>query len=42
MWSDTGTKKDLELIHRDAVKYLKSYNFTGKEFVYCDPPYLRE
>jgi site-specific DNA-adenine methylase len=41
IWSTT-TEKDLELIHGDAVKYLKSYHFTGKELVYCDPPYLRE
>lgn len=41
IWSTT-TQKDLELIHGDAVEYLKSYHFTGKELVYCDPPYLRE
>jgi len=40
IWSAT-TQKDLELIHGDAVEYLKSYHFTGKELVYCDPPYLR-
>jgi site-specific DNA-adenine methylase len=33
---------DIELIHGDAVGYLKEYAFTGKELVYCDPPYLRE
>jgi len=31
-----------EMIHGDAVHYLKSYRFTGKELIYCDPPYLRE
>jgi DNA adenine methylase len=31
-----------ELVHGDAVTFLKSYPFTGKELVYCDPPYLRE
>jgi site-specific DNA-adenine methylase len=41
IWSTT-TQKDLELIHGDAVEYLKNYHFTGKELVYCDPPYLRE
>jgi site-specific DNA-adenine methylase len=41
IWSTT-TEKDLELIHGDAVEYLKSNHFTGKELVYCDPPYLRE
>jgi len=33
---------DFELIHGDAVSFLKNYFFTGKELVYCDPPYLRE
>lgn len=31
-----------ELIHGDAITFLKCYPFTGKELVYCDPPYLRE
>jgi len=31
-----------ELIHGDTVSFLKSYPFTGKELVYCDPPYIRE
>ncbi len=42
MWRTTDTKINLEFTHGDAVKYLKNYNFTGKELVYCDPPYLRE
>jgi len=33
---------DFELIHGDAITFLKEYPFTGKELVYCDPPYLRE
>ena len=33
---------DFELIHGDAVTFLKNYFFTGQELVYCDPPYLRE
>jgi site-specific DNA-adenine methylase len=32
----------IEIIQGDAVDYLKKYNFTGKEFLYCDPPYLQE
>ncbi|MCP3679832.1 MAG: DNA adenine methylase [Gammaproteobacteria bacterium] len=32
---------DVELINDDAVNYLKGYQFTGKELIYCDPPYLR-
>lgn len=31
-----------ELIQGDAVTFLKEYRFTGKELVYCDPPYIRE
>lgn len=31
-----------ELVHDDAIHYLQKYRFTGKELVYCDPPYLRE
>ena len=31
-----------ELVNDDAVNYLRNYRFTGKELVYCDPPYLRE
>lgn len=33
---------NFELVHGDAVSFLRSYQFTGKELVYCDPPYLRE
>jgi len=33
---------DFELIHGNAISFLKSYPFTGKELVYSDPPYLRE
>lgn len=41
MWTRTSNKVDLELVHGDAVRYLESHHFTGKELVYCDPPYLR-
>ncbi|KHE91856.1 MAG: DNA adenine methylase [Candidatus Scalindua rubra] len=41
MWSDKKAI-DFELIHDDAVNFLRSYEFTGKELVYCDHPYLRE
>jgi site-specific DNA-adenine methylase len=37
-----GKEIDFELIHGDAISFLKSYPFTGKELVYCDPPYLRD
>lgn len=41
MWRNMN-QIDFELIHGDAIVFLKSHSFTGKEFVYCDPPYLRE
>ena len=31
-----------EVVHGDAITFLNGYPFTGKELVYCDPPYLRE
>jgi site-specific DNA-adenine methylase len=30
-----------KLVNDDATNFLKSYNFTGKELLYCDPPYLQ-
>lgn len=39
---DSKEKIDFELIRGDAVSFLKRYPFTGKEMLYCDPPYLRE
>jgi len=41
MWADIN-QIDFELIHEDAIAFLKRYPFTGKELVYCDPPCLRE
>ena len=41
VWSDYN-QIDIELIQADAVTYLENYHFTGKELIYCDPPYLRE
>jgi len=41
MWSGITKPKNLELICGDVIEYLKEYRFTGKELVYCDPPYLR-
>jgi len=41
MWKDVK-QIGFELIHSDAITFLKDYPFTGKELVYCDPPYLRE
>lgn len=40
-WTDMN-QIVFELIHGDAITFLKSYPFTGQELVYCDPPYLRE
>ena len=41
IWTNTN-QIDFELIHGDAITFLKKYPFTGKELIYCDPPYLRE
>lgn len=41
MWNDTS-EIGFELIHGDAITFLKNNQFTGKELVYCDPPYLRK
>jgi site-specific DNA-adenine methylase len=41
IWNSDG-KIGFELVQGDAVTFLKNYKFTGKELVYCDPPYLRE
>lgn len=41
-WRAFNNHLCFELIHDDAINYLKRYQFTGKELVYCDPPYLRE
>ncbi len=41
MWTNahpTGFK----LVHNDAINQLRNYQFTGKELVYSNPPYLRE
>ncbi len=40
-WKETE-QIDFELIHGDALEYLREYPFNGKELLYCDPPYLRE
>jgi site-specific DNA-adenine methylase len=41
LWTKNN-RIDFELIHDDAIHYLKGYRFTSKELIYCDPPYLRE
>lgn len=41
LWA-ASKQVNFELVRGDAVTFLKSYQFTGKELVYCDPPYLRE
>ncbi|MGD9202540.1 MAG: DNA adenine methylase [Chitinispirillia bacterium] len=41
-WKVCHRHHSFELLHDDALTYLKRYHFTGKELVYCDPPYLRE
>jgi DNA adenine methylase len=41
MWTNEK-QKAFELIQDNAINYLNNYPFTGKELLYCDPPYLRE
>ena len=41
MWNNDD-QIDIELIHGDAISFLIGYRYTGKELIYCDPPYLRE
>ncbi len=40
-WEETE-RFNFELIHGDALEYLKEFSFKGTELLYCDPPYLRE
>lgn len=40
-WTDNG-EVHFELIQDDALAYLSRFPFEGNEFLYCDPPYLRE
>ena len=42
IWPEEEKRPELEFIQSDAVDFLKKYKFKGNEFVYCDPPYLRE
>ncbi|WP_022669489.1 DNA adenine methylase [Desulfospira joergensenii] len=37
-----STPEKTKIIQGDAVKFLDGFSFTGKELVYCDPPYLKE
>ena len=41
MWTNYN-QVNIELHQTDAIIFLKNYHFTGKELIYCDPPYLRE
>lgn len=39
-WRDRGPP--CELVHGDAVEFLRAFAFTGDELVYADPPYPLE
>ena len=41
MWKTMVNHQNIELINDDAINFLKHYQFSGKELVYCDPPYHR-
>jgi DNA adenine methylase len=34
--------RGLTLVCDDALHFLTTYHWTGREFIYCDPPYLME
>lgn len=33
--------RGFHFLQGDGIELLRRYNFTGKELVYCDPPYIR-
>ncbi len=35
-----ATARNYLFMCADAVEFLREYQFTGNEFIYCDPPYL--
>ncbi|MDQ3829291.1 MAG: DNA adenine methylase [Candidatus Tectomicrobia bacterium] len=35
-----GDAAGVTIIHGDAFEFLTTYPFTGRELVYCDPPYV--
>jgi len=35
-----GVRPDVDFECDDAIAWLKRYSFTGRELVYCDPPYV--
>lgn len=37
-----GASRNVQLVCGDALAFLRSYPWTGGEFVYADPPYLME
>ena len=41
MWNNEN-QVNFDLVHGDGIAFLKGHEFTGKELVYCDPPYLCE
>ncbi len=40
IFDDAGSIADPIVIDGDAFEFLTSYAYTGRELVYCDPPYL--
>jgi len=37
-----GHRQEWRFARSDALEFLVTYSFTGKELVYCDPPYMHE
>ena len=40
--ANSPARYPVDVRQADAVDFLGEYSFNGTEFVYCDPPYLRE
>jgi len=36
----TGEASSFQFLRGDGIDFLRSYSYTGRELVYCDPPYL--
>jgi len=34
-------RQDVELVRANAIEWLRGYHFSGRDLVYCDPPYVR-
>ena len=40
LWRGTGKQPGVQVICADGIRFLEERKWTGRELVYCDPPYL--